>query len=418
MNNKGLYANYTGSKPPIRPQVTNYHQPAPARPSVQQPRVQPPMQMQPRTQGQPPMQPRTQGQPPMQPRTQGQPPMQPRSQSQMQPQFQGQGQPQFQGQGQPQFQGQGQRQFQGQGQPQRQNQQQQQQQAMPNPTRPSSMSIHSSTSPQQQQQQFINAQRSAEFHQPSGQNRLNGQNTANAPSNGGQIDQNAQNYRRYLLYIVPDNVPSQKAISYSAPLFDSIQIINVNKLQPNEKPPWLTGVPILIDQQTKNAYKGTNAINFLEKFAEQKELVEIQPMFSPMMGKGVGYAIGDLQTDVSEAGSTFSGVSASGLSLNGFVPFGSSHASTLDQGPIYNDDGSYASTERGFSRKGMEDSNSSDASNEEKRLQELTQQREQRLQNLWKNQQQPTQPGQPSQPGQPQVQMGNNNQQIQFVPFQ
>ena len=80
----------------------------------------------------------------------------------------------------------------------------------------------------------------------------------------------ASEFKPHLLYIVPSEGNSQKAVELvqrNRELQEEAWVQDVRLLQP-PLPPWLDGVPIVVKRSTGEVYKGTACLNYLQKLCD------------------------------------------------------------------------------------------------------------------------------------------------------
>ena len=70
---------------------------------------------------------------------------------------------------------------------------------------------------------------------------------------------------KYLLYVIPNEVNSQKAIQSVTE--NNVQIVDVKSLK--KKPDWLKGVPTAVEVSTGRVYEGTNCLLLLKSDIEE-----------------------------------------------------------------------------------------------------------------------------------------------------
>ena len=105
------------------------------------------------------------------------------------------------------------------------------------------------------------------------------------PSQNQQISNNEMDYKNFTLYVIPGDGPSQRATEIAAKYSD-VQIKNIYQIPMNQRPPWLTGAPILLERQTNKAYPGSSAIRKLESLHQEDEVG-----IASYSQAGIGYAI-------------------------------------------------------------------------------------------------------------------------------
>ena len=77
-------------------------------------------------------------------------------------------------------------------------------------------------------------------------------------------------FKSYLLYIVPAEVNSKKAlqmVQQNHELQQDIWVQDVRMLNP-PLPPWLNGVPIMVKRATGEVYKGTACLDFVRECSD------------------------------------------------------------------------------------------------------------------------------------------------------
>lgn len=78
-------------------------------------------------------------------------------------------------------------------------------------------------------------------------------------------------FKSYLLYIVPAEANSQKAlemVQQSHELQQDIWVQDVRMLNP-PLPPWLNGVPIMVKRATGEVFKGTACLDFVQECSDR-----------------------------------------------------------------------------------------------------------------------------------------------------
>lgn len=81
----------------------------------------------------------------------------------------------------------------------------------------------------------------------------------------------ASEFKSYLLYVVPAEANSQKAlqmVQQNHELQQDIWVQDVRMLTP-PLPPWLNGVPIMVKRATGEVYKGTACLDFVQDCSER-----------------------------------------------------------------------------------------------------------------------------------------------------
>lgn len=76
-------------------------------------------------------------------------------------------------------------------------------------------------------------------------------------------------FKNYVLYILNDNAGSDKLLNLvraKPGLADKTWVQDVKLLR--ERPPWLNGVPIIVDKGDKKAYRGSSAFTFVQQFVD------------------------------------------------------------------------------------------------------------------------------------------------------
>jgi hypothetical protein len=68
----------------------------------------------------------------------------------------------------------------------------------------------------------------------------------------------------YILYCFPNDEPCKKAVyaAANAEILQQTDVYDIQTLQ--ELPPWLDGVPWIVDTNTKTGYKGTDCLEFIQ----------------------------------------------------------------------------------------------------------------------------------------------------------
>ena len=93
-------------------------------------------------------------------------------------------------------------------------------------------------------------------------------------------------FRRFILYIIPNDRPSQSAHRLAAQFTNQIYICNILSIPKLQRPTWVNGVPTLVDNEKQIAYRGSEALKQLEKFQEDSFMQGIGS--SPSGGSGHG----------------------------------------------------------------------------------------------------------------------------------
>jgi len=70
--------------------------------------------------------------------------------------------------------------------------------------------------------------------------------------------------KNFVLYVKPNDRPSQIAYELATPLFDIVHIQDVKAIPPGELPPFLKGVPTLVNVKKLEAYPGKRCLVELE----------------------------------------------------------------------------------------------------------------------------------------------------------
>lgn len=71
-------------------------------------------------------------------------------------------------------------------------------------------------------------------------------------------------HKKFVLYVKPNDRPSQMAYEMATPLFDIVHIQDVKTIPPAEIPVFLRGVPTLVNVGKREAYPGKKCLDQLE----------------------------------------------------------------------------------------------------------------------------------------------------------
>ena len=81
---------------------------------------------------------------------------------------------------------------------------------------------------------------------------------------------NGAEFKNYVLYIIPGEANSQKALGMLEGMQDDVWVQDLRMLQP-PLPGWLTGVPTLVPRQDAKAYRGTECLEFLQQMTDEPQ---------------------------------------------------------------------------------------------------------------------------------------------------
>ena len=73
----------------------------------------------------------------------------------------------------------------------------------------------------------------------------------------------------YVLYLKANDSPSSQAYRLAVPVLNLIEVQDTRQLKPGQIPPFLKGVPTLLDIRKREAYPGKICLQFLEKLSER-----------------------------------------------------------------------------------------------------------------------------------------------------
>ena len=80
-----------------------------------------------------------------------------------------------------------------------------------------------------------------------------------------------------VLYVKSNNKPSQLAYELASSLYDVVFVQNVENLEKSEIPPYLKGVPTLIDVKSREVFQGKHCMEKLDMLKKQYGLLENAP---------------------------------------------------------------------------------------------------------------------------------------------
>lgn len=93
----------------------------------------------------------------------------------------------------------------------------------------------------------------------------NGQLVAGAAENNKVgMPTEAIHYKRWLLYVLPENPACVAAMKFTVQIESDCLVSNVANIPKTKRPSWLTGVPTLLDLRDKKKYEGTAVLEMLE----------------------------------------------------------------------------------------------------------------------------------------------------------
>lgn len=119
------------------------------------------------------------------------------------------------------------------------------------------------------------------------------------------MSQSQADYTKYILYVVPGDPNSERAMSAAASMMD-VLITNVRQMPKAQRPPWLASVPTLYDVHANKTYSGSLCVDKLASFrpatdysgdmyappANERDkvaLIDMGPRF-PGTGSSTGYS--------------------------------------------------------------------------------------------------------------------------------
>ena len=73
----------------------------------------------------------------------------------------------------------------------------------------------------------------------------------------------------YILYLKANDGPSSTAYQLAVPIIDTIEVQDTRQLKPGEIPPFLRGVPTLLDIAKREAYPGKVCLQVLEQLSNR-----------------------------------------------------------------------------------------------------------------------------------------------------
>ena len=79
--------------------------------------------------------------------------------------------------------------------------------------------------------------------------------------------------KQFVLYAIPDERNSKKALYLSRPLVDQV----FDPLRMRKRPSWLSGVPTIVDLKTKAVYEGTKCLLYMQKRNNSERIEITQP---------------------------------------------------------------------------------------------------------------------------------------------
>ena len=96
---------------------------------------------------------------------------------------------------------------------------------------------------------------------------------ASAPGGNKHVDfenANSAEFKKYVLYILPGEPNSQKALRMAEQCGDEVWVQDLRMLHP-PLPSWLNGVPTLVPRSESKAYKGTDCLTYLQHMSSQPQ---------------------------------------------------------------------------------------------------------------------------------------------------
>ena len=79
--------------------------------------------------------------------------------------------------------------------------------------------------------------------------------------------------KQFVLYLKPNDGPSSQAYRLAVPMLNLIDVVDTRTLKPAEIPPFLKGVPTLLDIGKREAYPGRLCLQILEKLSHRETAV-------------------------------------------------------------------------------------------------------------------------------------------------
>lgn len=79
-------------------------------------------------------------------------------------------------------------------------------------------------------------------------------------------------FKRWLLYVLPDNRPCIAAMQLAVQVEADVHITNLATVPRAKRPTWLTGVPTLVDLVNQLKYEGTPALEQLQRYVAAEPL--------------------------------------------------------------------------------------------------------------------------------------------------
>lgn len=117
-------------------------------------------------------------------------------------------------------------------------------------------------------------------------------------------------YKGHVLYIVPGdpNCTRLQTRLSTHPLGDDIWVQNARDIPRHNRPPWLSGVPILVQKDKRVAHSGDNIYKYLDKW-QHEDSFNLQPAYGFNDVTGFDYENFD---DGQNVNNTFTGLSQQG----------------------------------------------------------------------------------------------------------
>jgi hypothetical protein len=125
------------------------------------------------------------------------------------------------------------------------------------------------------------------------------------------VDDDDSVYKNHVLYVVlddPNCVRLQRQLE-SHPLGDDVWVQDALAILPQNRPGWLTGVPILVSKAAKMMHKGNNIQTYLAQWGtgENEDGLDLIP--ASASGGSVGFDFSDGRT----SGSAYAGLNEPGM---------------------------------------------------------------------------------------------------------
>ena len=75
-------------------------------------------------------------------------------------------------------------------------------------------------------------------------------------------------FKRWLLYVLPEDKPSLEAMQLVVQIESDVHITNIARIARDKRPAWLVGVPTLVDLRHQLKYEGSAALDEIRKYVE------------------------------------------------------------------------------------------------------------------------------------------------------